>query len=112
MDTSTSTGMMKCPRLGVAIAVLLFACMPLAHAQAQTQAQDAAERSEEPASMAAKPTTAPRPFDELDQNADGAISKDEAAVDPPLAQVFGTLDKDADGRLSPEEYAVHTQGTP
>jgi len=109
MDTNKGT--MKCPRLSVAIAVALFACTPLVHAQTQTQEQDA-ERSEKPASMAAKPTTAPRPFAELDQNADGAISKDEAAVDPPLAQVFGTLDKDADGRLSPEEYAVHTQGTP
>ncbi len=40
----------------------------------------------------------------------GAISKDEAAVDPPLAQAFGTLDTDADGRLTPEEYAVYAQG--
>jgi hypothetical protein len=107
---NTNTGTIKSPRLGVAIAVALAAWTPLAYAQ--TQAQDAAERAEAPAAMATKPTTAPRPFEELDQNADGAISKDEAAVDPPLAQVFGTLDKDADGRLSPEEYAVHTQGTP
>lgn len=85
---------------------MAFAVMPFAHAQ------DAAERPERPAAAAAAPTTAPRTFEELDQNADGAISKDEAAVDPPLAQVFGTLDKDADGRLSPEEYAVHVQGTP
>ena len=90
---------------GLSIAVA-FAIAPLA------QAQDAAERAERPAAAAAAPTTAPRTFEELDQNADGAISKDEAAVDPPLAQVFGTLDKDADGRLSPEEYAVHVQGTP
>jgi len=93
--------------VGVTIAALaLLACMPLA------QAQDAAAERADESATTARPTTAPRTFEELDQNADGAISKDEAAVDPPLAQVFGTLDKDADGRLTPEEYAVHMQGTP
>lgn len=88
-------------------AVVLLAAMPIAHAQ------EASERTEErTAAAAVAPTTAPRPFEELDQNADGAISKDEAAVDPPLAQMFGTLDKDADGRLSPDEYAVYMRGTP
>lgn len=102
MNTTTRS---KRPALGLAITLALLAGAPL------VQAQEATQRTEEYASTA-KPTTAPRPFEELDQNADGAISKDEAAIDPPLAQVFGTLDKDADGRLSPEEYAVHTQGTP
>lgn len=106
----TKTGTKEFPGLGMAVAVTLLAVTPLAGAQ--TRAQDAAERAEAPAAATSKPTTAPRPFEELDQNADGAISKDEAAVDPPLAQVFGTLDTDADGRLTPEEYAVHTQGTP
>ncbi len=108
MSTNEKAAIRRRPAV-VTAAIALLACMPLAYAQ--TQAQDAAERMEEPASTA-KPTTAPRPFEELDQNTDGAISKDEAAVDPPLAQVFGTLDKDADGRLTPEEYAVHAQGTP
>ena len=54
--------------------------------------------------------SSPKPFEDLDTNGDGAISKDEAAVDPPLAQAFGTLDIDADGRLTPEEYAVYAQG--
>ena len=89
----------------LALAFSLMAAVP------SVFAQEAGQRVDESATTAA-PTTTPRPFEELDQNADGAISKDEAAVDPPLAQVFGTLDKDADGRLSPEEYAVHTQGTP
>lgn len=91
--------------LGIA---LFLAISPLAHAQ------DAADRAEEAraSTATANAQAAPRPFEALDQNADGAISKDEAAVDPPLAQVFGTLDKDADGRLSPEEYAVYAQGTP
>jgi hypothetical protein len=91
-----------CLLSGVALAVAMIAGAP------SVMAQDGG-RTEDPAPP---PTTAPRPFESLDQNGDGAISKDEAAVDPPLAQVFGTLDKDADGRLSPEEYAVHTQGTP
>ncbi len=107
MQTSMKT--MELP-WGMAIALVLVAAPSVAHAR--TPPQDAAAgRVEEPAPPPA-PTTAARPFEELDQNADGAIGKDEAAVDPPLAQVFGTLDKDADGRLTPEEYAVHVQGTP
>ena len=106
----TKTGTKELPLLGVAVAAMLLALTPLAGAQ--SQAEDAARRAGTPATTTTKPTTAPRPFDDLDQNADGVISKDEAAVDPPLAQVFGTLDKDADGRLTPEEYAVHAQGTP
>ncbi len=68
---------------------------------------------DEPTEPAQKTAPAPpRSFTELDANADGAISKDEAAVDPALTQSFGTLDKDADGRLTPEEYAAYAQGTP
>ncbi len=93
---------------GVAMALTL-----LLSAAASVHAQDASDRADKtPTQAASTPAPAPRPFDELDQNADGAISKDEAAVDPPLAQAFGTLDKDADGRLSPDEYAIHVQGTP
>ena len=99
------TTMKKFPLLGAALA-LACAAVPVA------LAQDASEPTQERTPTTAPPTAAPRPFEELDRNADGAISKDEAAVDPPLAQAFGTLDKDADGRLSPEEYAVHAQGTP
>ncbi|MBA3928158.1 MAG: hypothetical protein C0521_01075 [Xanthomonas sp.] len=89
-------------------AAILALSVPLAHSQ-ETSDRGAHESRQVPTSTT---TATPRPFEELDQNADGAISKDEAAVDPPLAQVFGTLDKDADGRLSPDEYAAYAPGTP
>lgn len=82
------------------------ASVPAAFAQDASRTDDAP--SNPPHSTPAP--SSPRPFEELDANADGAISKDEAAVDPPLAQAFGTLDTDADGRLTPEEYAVYAQG--
>lgn len=86
--------------------VATAACIPIA------LAQDAARGEQAPANPphGAPAPSSPKPFEELDANADGAISKDEAAVDPPLAQAFGTLDTDADGRLTPEEYAVYAQG--
>ena len=87
--------------------VIALTTAPLAHAQQVPQRGE--ERPSPQASPTPPTTPVPRPFQDLDQNADGAISKDEAAVDPPLAQVFGTLDKDADGRLTPEEYAVHAR---
>lgn len=55
-------------------------------------------------------TPVPRSFEELDANGDGAISKDEAAVDPALTQAFGMLDQDADGKLSESEYSTYQSG--
>nr|WP_298122336.1 EF-hand domain-containing protein [uncultured Pseudoxanthomonas sp.] len=93
--------------LGVLTTVIAFGTA--LHAHAQEVSQRGEERPSPQASPPPSTTPVPRPFQELDQNSDGAISKDEAAVDPPLAQVFGTLDKDADGRLTPEEYAAYAQ---
>lgn len=91
---------------GTIVMGLFFASgMPSAMAQDETGART----KPEPAETATPP---PRTFEELDANDDGAIGKDEAAVDPALVQMFGTLDKDADGRLTPDEYAVHARGAP
>ena len=65
----------------IAVLAILLAAHPLVHAQASG------------ADSATTGTPAPKPFEELDTNADGAISKDEAAADPALVQLFGTLDK-------------------
>ncbi|WP_141455491.1 hypothetical protein [Pseudoxanthomonas sp. z9] len=75
--------------------------------EAQEQRQETPPRQTDtpPANDAATP--APRPFEELDANGDGSVSKDEAAVDPALTQAFGTLDQDADGKLAPAEYAAY-----
>ncbi|QLQ27237.1 MAG: hypothetical protein HZT39_02150 [Pseudoxanthomonas sp.] len=58
------------------------------------------------------PPLFPQPFEDLDTNGDGAISKDEAAVDPPLAQAFGMLDTDADGRLTPRNTQSTRRASP
>ncbi|HEY0860487.1 MAG TPA: EF-hand domain-containing protein [Pseudoxanthomonas sp.] len=81
------------------------AALPLAQAQEASRSAD-----EVGAPHPAPAPSSPKPFEELDANGDGAISKDEAAIDPPLAQAFGTLDADADGRLTPTEYAAYAQG--
>ncbi len=93
--------------LAAACALAAIAALPVA--QAQDDARGADEAQTRPPHPASAPSS-PKPFEELDANADGAISKDEAAIDPPLAQAFGTLDTDADGRLTPSEYAVYAQG--
>lgn len=43
-------------------------------------------------------------WDDVDTNKDGNISKDEAAANPGLSQVFGQADGDADGKLTKDEY--------
>jgi hypothetical protein len=95
-------------RLLILAALSAAVAMPAVHARtSQTVSAEQAISSE--ATPPARDSSAPAPmsFEELDANGDGAVSKDEAAVDPALAQAFGTLDKDADGRLSPVEYAAY-----
>ncbi|WP_368564369.1 hypothetical protein [Pseudoxanthomonas sp. UTMC 1351] len=90
-------------RLLILIILCAVLAAPMASGQTMTEAVP-------PESMSpARDSTAPAPtrFEELDANGDNAISKDEAAVDPALAQAFDTLDKDADGKLSPAEYAAY-----
>jgi outer membrane receptor protein involved in Fe transport len=72
-------------------------------------AQTATETVPSESTSPARDSTTPVPmgFGELDANGDGAISKEEAATDPPLAQAFDTLDKDANGQLSPAEYEAY-----
>lgn len=55
---------------------------------------------------AGAPETVPADLSPLDSDKDGRISKDEAALEPPLAQVFSKVDKNADGFIDTEEAKV------
>lgn len=88
------------------ICVLLATAAAVAPAWAQS-----ANPATSPPPAGDTATPVPRSFEELDANGDGAISKDEAAVDPALTQAFGTLDQDADGRLSESEYSAYQGGS-
>jgi hypothetical protein len=48
-------------------------------------------------------------FGELDRNADGYVSRLEAAADPEIAKRFAQFDGDKDRRLSPAEYLAARQ---
>ncbi len=68
--------------------------LPFTLAQAQTPPPaDAAE-------------TVPVDLSPLDADKDGRISKSEADLEPPLAQVFSKVDKNADGFIDTEEAKV------
>lgn len=43
-------------------------------------------------------------FGRADANADGRVSRDEAARSPELSAAFGSADADQDGHLSPVEF--------
>ncbi|MDI9240630.1 EF-hand domain-containing protein [Lysobacter sp. LF1] len=67
----------------------------------------------EPPTMAAPPETrttdtTPKPmtFADLDVNADGKVSKDEAMADAKLTSHFAQVDRDGDGQLSQTEFAA------
>lgn len=52
-------------------------------------------------------------FTDLDVNADGKVSKDEAAADARLTSHFAQVDRDGDGQVSQTEFATgHEQRTP
>ncbi len=73
-----------------------------------------AQRTEPPATPPPDRTTDTAPkmmsFHDMDVNADGKVSKDEAAVDPRLTSQFTRADRDGDGQLSETEYAASQQG--
>jgi len=52
------------------------------------------------------------PFNELDSNADNALSAEEAVSLPDIAAQWSNLDKDGNNQLSPEEYAAYSLPTP
>jgi hypothetical protein len=49
-------------------------------------------------------------FSDMDVNADGKVSKDEAAADARLTSQFAKADRDGDGQLSETEYAASQGG--
>ena len=74
-----------------------------------------AQRTEQP-TPPSPPTgsttdTTPRSlsFGDLDVNADGKVSKDEAAADARLTSHFAQVDRDGDGQISETEYAAGHQ---
>ncbi len=89
--------------------LLILTALAGAFAVSVAFAQTATETVRPESTSPARDSTTPAPigFDELDTDGDHAISKEEAAKDPPLAQAFDTLDKDADGQLSPAEYEAY-----
>jgi Ca2+-binding EF-hand superfamily protein len=60
----------------------------------------------------AAPTPAEATFKRVDANADGKISKEEAAAMPGLSAKFVELDRDKDGALSLAEFSVAYAATP
>lgn len=45
-------------------------------------------------------------FEQVDENGDGQISREEAAKHDAVIKVFADADKDGNGTLSPDEYAA------
>jgi len=87
-------------------------------AMAVAFASPALAQRTEPPTPTSPPTgsttdTTPRTlsFSDLDVNADGKVSKDEAAADAPLTSHYAQVDRDGDGQVSEAEYAAGHQRT-
>ena len=90
-----------------AFRVVTFAAMlTAATAIAQTPAQPAEPPVEPPDPTTPLPRTLDLPdFRTLDINGDGELSKDEARANTVVTKHFDELDEDKNGTLSREEYA-------
>ena len=100
------------------IALSAAFAMPLAFAQETKEPQPEPTPTEEPAPQptenatgsSTQPTTqatasaGQQGWNDVDSDKDGAISKQEAAANAGLAQVFDQADADADGKLTADEY--------
>ncbi len=94
--------------------VALSAALAMPLAVAQEKAEDAAQAHTEQAatgsattptqSTDAAATQAKQGWADVDTNGDGNISKEEAAANPGLSQVFDQADANADGSLTADEY--------
>ena len=105
------------------IALSAALAMPMAYAQSQTE--ETAPQTEQPApTEAATPTdaaaqgaasqpaqqatgaasSAKQGWNDVDADKDGAISKQEASTNAGLSQIFDKADADTDGKLTPDEY--------
>ena len=107
------------------IALSAALAMPTAFAQSDTEAQAGQPQTEQPTPTEATPpaeratgaadqsagqvsgaaSSSGKPgWDQLDADKDGAISKQEAATNAGLAQIFEQADADTNGALTTEEY--------
>lgn len=96
--------MSKINRRSLSVALALTAAMaaPLAFAQDATTSEPAPQQAEPETMNSAEPAS--KSWEEIDLNQDGSISRDEAAAEPALSQVFDLADSDADGNLTADEY--------
>lgn len=102
--------------LRTALFAALVLAAPLAFAQDATAGQAQASQAQvpetapPPASPAPAQTSEKKSWADVDTDKDGALSRDEAATIPALAEAFDAADTDADGKLTAEEYKAHAAG--
>jgi hypothetical protein len=54
--------------------------------------------------------TSTKSFDQLDENKDGKLSKDELGADEAIGLEFSKIDRDGDGTISRDEWNAHWTG--
>lgn len=88
---------------------LLMSCVLASLFSASAFAQDAKEAAEV---AEAKPAPAALSWAEMDKDGNGSLSKDEAAANKSLADIFDQADGDTDGQLSGDEYRNYLAANP
>lgn len=126
MTRSVSLGqIVQRTALVVALAAAAWGVSAPAMAAGPTQVGQAGQVGEQPGSVSASPQSPAEPsaktssggdaasaFIKADANADGKLSKDEAARLPAISAKFSELDKNKDGSLSPSEFAAGYSAAP
>lgn len=67
-------------------------------------------KSVEPLAEDKRGETSTKSFEQLDQNKDGKLSKDELGADEAQGMDFSRIDRDGDGTISRDEWNAHWSG--
>lgn len=81
-----------------------------ARAQQDPEQREPPKKAIPPIAEDKSKNTSTKSFEQLDENKDGKLSKDELGADEAIGLEFSKMDRDGDGTISRDEWNAHWSG--